>query len=141
MLLEPQTTSNAALEFHDSELCAIEIESDRLALRFAPAYVHRSDGVPGVDPGTGWTQNVTMQLVRFQLSGTVRLGLASLADGEISLGGEGPADLVAVPLSYVGPVSLRLVFLDDSRLEIVAEELQCVPTSEATYFEEFPGAA
>jgi hypothetical protein len=131
---------NAALEFHDSDLTALEVDDDRVTLRFAAAYIHRSEGVPGVDRGTGWTQEASVALARAKLAGVVRLGSPSLADDEVSLGDRHFAGLVPASLSYVGPVSVALLFLDGSRLRIDAEELHCELIGEPTYVEEFPGS-
>jgi hypothetical protein len=135
----PKAEGNAALEFHDSELSVLEIQGDSLTLHFAPAYVHRSKGTPGVDPGTGWTQNATVSLLGARLSGAVRLGLPSLADGELTLGDHHSPGLLPAPASYVGPVTLMLVFLDDSRLWIRATELRSTLSGEPTYVEDFAG--
>ena len=136
----PFASGSAALEFHDSELAALEIGDESVTLRFAPAYVHRSQGTPGVDRGTGWSQDATVSLKKARLTGILRLGLPSLADGEAALGDQRCAGLLPAPLSYVGPVTMLLVFLDDSRLLITAEELHSNLVGEPTYVEDFPGS-
>jgi hypothetical protein len=43
---------NEALEIHDSTLTKVEQDGSTIRLS-VEAYVHRSDGQPMVDPGTG----------------------------------------------------------------------------------------
>jgi hypothetical protein len=49
---------NACFEFHDSVLASIKEEGARCILEFRPAYVHRSEGSPGVDAGDGFWQDL-----------------------------------------------------------------------------------
>ena len=51
---------NTAIELHDSDLTAITYDGASTVLLFSPAYVHRSEGRPGTDAGTGWTQEATL---------------------------------------------------------------------------------
>jgi hypothetical protein len=55
------TEFNASIELHDSVLDGIDQRPTALSLRLR-AYVHRSNGEPGVDPGTGWCQPATVTL-------------------------------------------------------------------------------
>ena len=64
---------NAAIEFHDSELDEIAHEASGIVVRFAPAYVHRSAGEPGVDDGMGGWQACAL----FFAGGKVRGGMAT----------------------------------------------------------------
>jgi hypothetical protein len=45
-----------AIEIHDSTLDGLSVERRVAVLRFAHAYIHQSEGTPGVAPGTGWSQ-------------------------------------------------------------------------------------
>ncbi len=54
---------NQAIELHDACLVSITNHGDAPALWFAPAYLHRSSGRPGVDPGTGWTQSAKLTIL------------------------------------------------------------------------------
>ena len=50
---------NAAIELHDSSVTAIRMEGSDVVIDL-DAYVHVSEGAPGIDAGTGWTQRVRM---------------------------------------------------------------------------------
>jgi hypothetical protein len=49
---------NCSIEIHDSALNSVETQGTLLKL-FIQAYIHKSKGVPGVDPGTGWVQSAS----------------------------------------------------------------------------------
>ena len=53
---------NEAIELHDSDLAAVKVAGDAVILCFHPAYIHRSAGKPGIDAGTGWTQDATITI-------------------------------------------------------------------------------
>ena len=42
---------NSVVELHDSTLAGIEPVGNEIVVRLAPAYFHRSEGRPGIDPG------------------------------------------------------------------------------------------
>ncbi|HEV2313899.1 MAG TPA: hypothetical protein VGR94_01225 [Candidatus Acidoferrales bacterium] len=52
---------NCSIEIHDSVLTSVEIQAKQVKLSIE-AYIHKSAGVPGVDPGTGWIQNVILTI-------------------------------------------------------------------------------
>ena len=77
--------ANRAIEFHDSTFNGVERESADLALRFSAAYIHQSEGRPGIDAGSGWVQELRLLISDASLSGEI-LGLpGNLSDGSISL--------------------------------------------------------
>ena len=45
---------NSGLEFHDSIVSSVQSSYDVVRVVFERAYLHRSEGVPGSDKGTGW---------------------------------------------------------------------------------------
>ncbi|MEN8763749.1 MAG: hypothetical protein ABF290_15095 [Thiogranum sp.] len=49
-----------ALEFHDSRLAGLHQLGRNITIQFEPAYLHRSDGEPGISPGSGWHQNAEL---------------------------------------------------------------------------------
>lgn len=52
---------NRAVELHDSQVISVRLEGGTCVIELA-AYVHDSDGTPGVDAGTGWTQAAQLTL-------------------------------------------------------------------------------
>jgi len=53
---------NKSIEFHDSTLSKITQVNTTIILHFDKAYIHQSEGIPGIDKGTGWIQAIDIQL-------------------------------------------------------------------------------
>ena len=51
---------NQSIELHDSVLGEIGFAEGDAKLSFVHAYIHRSEGRPGIDPGTGWSQKAEL---------------------------------------------------------------------------------
>jgi hypothetical protein len=100
-------TEHAAIELHDSELEAIEWDSDgTLALRI-DAVLHTSEGEPGVSPGLNWAVAALIHVDRASvLNGT--LAPDELAGGTLTIDGRATSNCLPVPLSAIGAVLLQL---------------------------------
>ena len=60
---------------------------DLLELRVR-AYIHKSEGRPGVDAGTGWTQDVIVVFGNGIIEGSITQWPADLYDGTLEIDGE-----------------------------------------------------
>jgi hypothetical protein len=52
-------------------LDSISEQDGSIVVKLRPAYIHRSDGVPGIDPGSGWVQDAVIELRRRIVEGTL----------------------------------------------------------------------
>ena len=138
MALAKADSGNAAIEFHDSEVGAIERDGTMLTVRFSPAYIHRAEGIPGVDSGTGWTQEAVMVLFGSHLSGEAPTLPCTLSDGSVAAGREFYDNLIPVPFVYVGKTRVILSFDDGSEVQIKANEFRLITVGEAVYVESCP---
>lgn len=128
---------NRAIEFHDSTFSGIEREGADFALRFSAAYIHQSEGEPGVDAGSGWVQEVRLHISDASLSGEI-LGLpCDLWNGSISLDDKRFDNCVPIPLDYRGRVEVNLE--QDGKLTIIGTSLRVELLGQPKYVEEFPG--
>src|SRR3954454_19393049 len=75
---------NEALEFHDSVLMRIDRAGDEIHFLF-DAYVHRSSGQPGVDPGTALTVDVAVVFFGAESRSTAPNLPASIRDGGLHI--------------------------------------------------------
>jgi hypothetical protein len=127
---------NVALEFHDSEVSAIQSRDESLSVAFSAAYVHHSEGVPGVDPGSGYVQALEMLLQQVSWSGSLGSCLGRLSDGHISVGGQ---RLSLVPLPYESGESIKveLVFQNGETLNATAAQVHIGFTGEPRFVESF----
>jgi len=58
---------NWAIEIHDSEIDSIAVIGDYVVLNFSSAYIHESEGRPGFDEGSGWTQRTSIVFISRRL--------------------------------------------------------------------------
>ena len=139
MALDKANSGNAAIEFHDTEVGVIEQGGTTLTIEFSHAYVHRSEGIPGMDAGTGWVQGAVMVLSGCQFSGEFPKLPCSLSDGYVDVGSEAYNSVIPVPLIYVGDTRVNLSFEDGSKLQVTANGLRLDTVGDPTYVEEFSG--
>jgi hypothetical protein len=131
---------NSAIEIHDSSLISIAKRGDLFELRF-DAYIHTSEGTPGMDGGTGWTQIVLLVFGSGTLEGSITKWPSVLYGGTLEIDGEASENIIPIPLDRKGNIQLTLKpsSIDDPivvRGNHVRLELQGVPT----YVEKFSGS-
>ena len=105
---------NSAIEIHDSFLTSITKRRDVLELRF-DAYIHTSEGRPGVDAGKGWAQDLMLVFDSGTLEGSITEWPAVLYDGTLEIDGEANENIIPIPLDRKGNIQLTLKpsFKDD----------------------------
>jgi len=127
------------MEFHDSTFDSLERDGANLTLRFSAAYIHESEGEPGLDAGIGWFQEVQIHLSNASTSGSMSELPCYLWDGQISLGGES-RQMAPVPLDD-GTVHLKLVENGerDRQIEVSGTHVRMELSGEPKHVEKFPG--
>jgi hypothetical protein len=138
----PNTLENhgsSAVELHDSDVIITECETSSLVARFSPAYVHRSEGVAGTDPGTGWAQDALMSLAGTSYLGFLPEKSRQLSGGTVIVGGQVFDNIIPVPLFHVGEISILFVFEDGAEVRISARECRFELIGDPTFIEEVPG--
>ena len=129
---------HAAIELHDSNLASLTCQDGTAVLVFAPAYIHRWEGRPGIDTGTGWTQEVTFTFADAKVSAPSELP-CGLAGGSLTINEVLHDNLVPVEGRFAAPCELRLVFSSGAEpLVIQGKHLIILPQGEATYLEKTP---
>ena len=133
---------NSAVELHDSTLAGIEpFGPDVVVLRFAPAYVHRSEGEPGVDPGSGWIRDIDLVIIGAAVESRPAELPCGLADGALALGETCWDNVIPMPLAFSGAVSLSAITCGGELLVVRGSGVTVVPRGEPRHVERFPGAA
>jgi hypothetical protein len=111
---------NSGVELHDSRVAEIQRSGEDLRVVFRPAYVHRSDGIPGRDSGWGY-----LQPVEFTFRGATYAEMGectgSVAHGEVLAGDLTHSNLVPLPVAYSGETTARLEFASGGVLTVTAE--------------------
>lgn len=129
---------NAAIELHDSDLIALSHELAGLILDLR-AYVHRSHGIPGTDPGTGWLQPASIILANGRLSGPKPVLPCTIADGEIEAGGQSFRNLIPCPFASEDEAAIDLILASGQTLHIDADQITIVFNGEAEFIEACDG--
>jgi hypothetical protein len=129
---------NEAIEFHDSEVQLAEGSSDVFRIVFSSAYVHRSEGQPGIDAGAGYTQQAELTFTSATWSKSSLPTVGKLSDGFLMLGSK-KHSLIPLPLSVSGKIEAELVFVSGLVLSVSASSVSCKFTSEAHFVENYAG--
>jgi len=131
----------SAIEIYDSTLTSVVNEGQRVTVDLQPAYIHRSTGMPGVDPGGGWAQDVILVVEKGTIAGDVTELPCDLWEGSLQVGNETIANIIPLPLDYRGEVELTLVTQTESRVIIRGSAISATPIGEPKFIEEFPGVS
>ena len=114
------------------------MEGNQAVFWFSHVYIHQSEGKPGVDAGTGWTQVAIIRIDNALIGSLFTEWPRNLQDGYLKLNGKVSDNMIPIPLDHEGHIELRLegwnevVFVSGThiRLELIGE---------AQYVEKFPG--
>jgi hypothetical protein len=136
--MNPSTDENVAIELHDSDLVRLEGRDGKLVVVLA-AYVHRSSGEPGRDPGTGWSETAHVHVgqgIVLEHSGTLPM---RLDDGSVETAFENLQNAIPVDRCYPGPVRLTLYGFQGRKIVIAGDSLEARLKGDSVYVEPFPG--
>lgn len=128
---------NREIELHDSRVACLRSEENQITLVFEPAYIHQSEGRPGIDAGTGWTQNCTLVFNDASLEGNMPELPCNVMDGNFTIGSKVHRNSIPLPPGQQGPVSLRLVFYPGCELTISGASVELQTTGRLRFAENF----
>lgn len=111
---------NQAIEMHDSDCLAIEVDKAGSGFVLLDTYVHRTSGEPGVSPGEGGSQRIRIKIGRISINGEVGTLPAEVYEGSLTLGSSVHDNIISFPASYAGTVKLRMMLSDDARIVVVS---------------------
>jgi hypothetical protein len=103
------------LEWHDSELVAIDAASGSEGAILLDAYVHRKVEEAGDTAVEGGNQRVKISVPSMRFQDFVPEMPTDIYGGVLVLGGMEHHDLVRLPMRFEGEVRLILTMLDDGR--------------------------
>jgi hypothetical protein len=124
--------TGTVLHFPESRIEAIRAEGgEALRVRFEPARVVKSEGIPLADASTLWTQSGDLVVDEAELEGAAPALPASLRGGSLEAGGLKTIDMARLPLDASGYVEVRLVFEDGAEVTLrgsgVRLEMEATP--------------
>src|SRR5436190_89572 len=130
---------NRVIELHDAWVVEITPSGSSVVVRFGPAYVHRSDGCPGSDPGSCWVQDLDLVVSEAVLESTFTEMPQQLDVGSLSVGSEVFENAVPFPFDMPGVIRFSARSLIGERLVIQGTRVRVVQVGDARYVEQFPG--
>ena len=130
---------NSGLEFHYSRVSSVKSKHEVVTVMFESAYLHRSEGVPGRDKGTGWVQPGSLEFTSASLTGTVDIGEGWIVDGSLRVDGADEVGLIPVPFNVAGTVAATFTFHNGCVLQVSGKSARLTLTGEARFVEAFPG--
>ena len=130
---------NRAIEIHDSVLESVSLSQGEAQLHFSSVYIHKSEGVPGIDAGNGWVQKAILRIYDVQVKGAFSEFPVDLTTGQIQMGENILDNEIPVPLRHKGTFELRLQAMWQGQVVVSftgsGAELQLL--GEPEYVEEF----
>jgi hypothetical protein len=129
---------NSCIEIHDTEVAEIRCFEAGVVVRFVNAYVHRSEGRPGVDAGTGWSQEAELFLAEATIIGKVPPLPCLLVVGTLVVGSHSHEDLIPLPLDSQEQSTITLCFgYLDFGIEVQGRSSRLQLVGEARYVDDF----
>ena len=130
-----------AIELHDSTVAAVVTTGDNVVVRFAPACVHRSTGVPGVEGGTVWSQDAILTFRDGRLMGNPPQVPTLLADGHAEFNGEPFNNIIPLDKPIQENVRFAFQLADGSCFEIHAATVEFEFAGSATTSKNSPASS
>ena len=128
---------NAAVELHDSQVVTVNSIAGVVTVRLG-AYVHRSNGRPGIDPGSGWSQPVDLVFSAGVIEERPDELPFALDDGSIS-GGARFDGFIPLPTSIGVAVCFEARGICGERLVVRGLGIVAAAAAEGVFVESFPG--
>ncbi len=132
---------NACIELHDSTVQQVSVSGSTVPVFFSRAYLHKSAGLPGVDPGTVWSQPAELAFLGASLRGPIPRESVTISDGSLELGSSIFPNTIPIPLEHTGNVRLTLVLPGASPLVVTASAVVLRLFGEPRLVESFPGSS
>lgn len=111
---------NVAIEMHDSECLEVEVDGQGNGFVLLDAYVHRTEGNPGVSRGEGGIQRIRIKLGHAVIEGEVGALPATVYEGSLAIENSIQRNMIPFPASYAGEFQLRMMLAEDARIIVVA---------------------
>lgn len=128
----------SVIQLTDCNIAAIDTTADAVLVRFLPAQVIKSQGVPGVDASTRWTQSAIMTFNDAEIEGKRPNLPAVVAGGKITVNRLSYVDMIPIPLEAAGFIRLVMRF-GDAELAISGTAVKLELFGHGRYIEHIPG--
>lgn len=131
----------SVIQLRDSEIDALDTDERGVSIRFAPAFVVKSEGVPGVDASTLWTQAAVLTFEDGEIEGDLPPLPGRLAGGKITVNRLSYVDMIPTPLDSAGFIRLALNFVEAQReIAVVGTSVSLELLGHGKYIKHLPPA-
>jgi hypothetical protein len=128
---------NCCLEFHDSRAGSVTSADGTVKLALTSAYIHKSEGIPGVDAGTGWTQAAILEFSAASIAESHDVGDGWIIDGLLEVNRGHALSCIPVPLDVSGMVKATFGFSNGLVLVIEAARAHLALSGNPSFVETF----
>ncbi|MBT8357146.1 MAG: hypothetical protein KJO61_05180 [Deltaproteobacteria bacterium] len=128
---------NRCIEIHDSTLFEVIEDDEKIILRFNRAYIHQSEGKPGIDSGTGWGQEIALELTKAKIIVHLKSIPVNLTNGYIKIGQIISQNCIDLPIKESGNIELWFQTVQNEEIKIRAQTIISRELNKAEYIEEF----
>lgn len=133
----PLTDLNSAIKLHDSILASIRPDGGRVEITLAPGYIHKSRGIPGVDPGTVWVQNVALTIEDSKIEKDISDFPFGISDGGLKIAEKHIKTVLPLPLEASEHILLTLIGLQE--FVVSGSRISAALAGDPKYVEQFSG--
>ena len=126
----------SGLELRDSRVSQIAVLDGDATIYFSHAYIHKSQGTPGKDRGTGWSQEARLIISGVGALGQLPLLPNTISEGFLEIGGI-RHEIIPLPFKRKVAAKLYLVFSDGIDIEIIGERPLIELGGTPIYLEDF----
>lgn len=133
-------TFNRAIELHDSDVETVCVGKDGcLTLVFSSAYIHESEGVPGINKGRGLVQGATLEIERGEIVQNASSLPSTISDGFFIFDGKQTDNMIPLPFDRRGDFRIELTLVSGEKLHLRGISAKLTLHGDAVYIEDFPG--
>ena len=125
------------IEFHDSTLKEIKVANDEAILSFDEAYVHHSEGTPGISKGTGWAQKIELVCLGVTVIELPDDLPNDISDGFFIIDGIKSVNMMKLPFQTNREMELVLFTMYGKKLHLKAKSAFTKEIGEPTFIEEY----
>lgn len=129
---------NAGLELHDSTLASVTSANGAVVILLSPAYIHRSEGQPGIDAGSGWLQDATLTIPGSgDFASPAELPI-DISDGFLRIGESVHNNMLPAGGHFVGAIELSLTLANSETVVFRGTGIEIQMQGDAKWLEHVP---
>lgn len=130
---------NRSIEFHDSTIARVDDEGSVAIIFLRPAYIHESDGEPGVDAGNGIVQDVELRISDAEIISAPTIYPCNIDSGTLKVGNQLHDNLIPLPRLGSDAIVFECATIQNERLYIRGTGVAVVLTGERQFVESYLG--